>query len=310
SACADNRVLVGGRRHVGDNRAGLSDRLCAWDRRCVSRHAFALFDPSARTGDQQLVRDPDHAVLSALHSSVWHRRGVQSGLWRHQCLFSDRAEYHRRALERRRPVLERGALHGLHSLRDVPPRAVSGRVPDHAHRFADRFLHLLRFGARGRNHLVGLGRGPQHRACRRALRAGADVCLDRRRHRCRARSEHAGVDDRKPHARALRAPMSLTQTGLAQGPARGPFAASTKIMWTRWAIVLGLLLLWEIAARLGGNANLIAPPSSIVQALFTQILPDGEIRGAIALALLEVCVAYALSIAGGLALGLAIGSTD
>ena len=104
--------------------------------------------------------------------------------------------------------------------------------------------------------------------------------------------------------------MSSTQTALAQGLARVPVAASTKIMWTRWAIVLGLLLLWEIAARLSGNANVIAPPSSIVQALFTQILPDGEIRGAIGLALFEVVVAYALSIAGGLALGLAIGSTD
>jgi len=104
--------------------------------------------------------------------------------------------------------------------------------------------------------------------------------------------------------------MSLAETEYPRGLARTPLALSTKLVWTRWALVLGLLMLWEVATRIGGNADLIAPPSSIVYALFSQILPDAEIRAAIGLALLEVVVAYMLAIAGGLALGLAIGSTD
>jgi len=106
--------------------------------------------------------------------------------------------------------------------------------------------------------------------------------------------------------------MSLTQTERTQGLARMPrkLAAATKIAWTRLAIIAASILLWEIATRLGGNADLIAPPSSIMRALFSQILPDAEIRGAIAVALLEVLAAYALAVAGGLALGIAIGSTD
>jgi NitT/TauT family transport system permease protein len=75
-------------------------------------------------------------------------------------------------------------------------------------------------------------------------------------------------------------------------------------------IVLGVILVWEIATRLAGNADLIAPPSAILRALFTTILPDAEIMRAIGLALVEVVSAYALAIVAGLALGLAVGSTE
>ena len=85
---------------------------------------------------------------------------------------------------------------------------------------------------------------------------------------------------------------------------------SMGVGWTRVTIVFALLLLWEVSVRMAGSADLIAPPSEIVRALFTDILPDGEILTAIAVTLFEVVTAYALAIAGGLALGLAIGSTN
>jgi ABC-type nitrate/sulfonate/bicarbonate transport system permease component len=91
---------------------------------------------------------------------------------------------------------------------------------------------------------------------------------------------------------------------------RKPFTNSAKITWTRWALVLGILVIWQIWIGLAGNSDLIAPPSSILRALFTDILPDPAIRGAIALALFEVIIAYALAVVGGLALGLAIGATN
>jgi len=108
--------------------------------------------------------------------------------------------------------------------------------------------------------------------------------------------------------------VSLTQTEMRQAgaiarPSRKQFAHPAKVARTRSLIVLGVLILWEMTTRLAGNSDLIAPPSSIVRALFADVLPDAEIRRAIALMLFEVVSAYALAIAGGLALGLGIGST-
>jgi NitT/TauT family transport system permease protein len=85
---------------------------------------------------------------------------------------------------------------------------------------------------------------------------------------------------------------------------------AVKIAWTRGAIILALLLAWEAGTRLAGNLDLIAPPSSIARALITDILPDGDIRGAILIALVEVVTAYAFAIAFGLAIGLMVGATD
>jgi ABC-type nitrate/sulfonate/bicarbonate transport system permease component len=111
------------------------------------------------------------------------------------------------------------------------------------------------------------------------------------------------------------ADMSLTQTEILDGRAiarQRPkyFAHGVTAVWTRRLIVLGALVLWEISTRLAGNSELIAPPSSIVRALFSDILSDAAIRSAIMLTLFEVVSAYALAIAVGLAMGLAIGSTN
>jgi NitT/TauT family transport system permease protein len=82
------------------------------------------------------------------------------------------------------------------------------------------------------------------------------------------------------------------------------------VVWTRALILAALLLVWELWLRLSGDTIVIAPPSAIVNALFTQVLPDPEIRGAILLALFEVVAAYVLAIVGGLAIGVAVGSTN
>jgi NitT/TauT family transport system permease protein len=122
--------------------------------------------------------------------------------------------------------------------------------------------------------------------------------------------------DRKPHESALReaAGVSLTheipQAGAIARQSPKPFALRAKIAWTRRLIVLGVLILWEMGTRLAGNSELIAPPSAIVRALFTEILPDAQIRGAIGLTLFEVMSAYVLAVVGGLVLGLSIGSTN
>jgi NitT/TauT family transport system permease protein len=107
--------------------------------------------------------------------------------------------------------------------------------------------------------------------------------------------------------------MSLAQTEIRRPPsghARTRLGPGAKLASTRWLILLGLAAVWEIWTRLAGGSDLIAPPSAILRALFTNILPDAEIRGAIGLTIFEVAAAYALSVIGGLALGIAIGSSN
>jgi ABC-type nitrate/sulfonate/bicarbonate transport system permease component len=106
--------------------------------------------------------------------------------------------------------------------------------------------------------------------------------------------------------------VSLAQSDIPPTGAimRRRSARPMNVFWTRVVILAGLLLVWELWLRITGDTIVVAPPSSIVIALFTQVLPDPEIRGAILLALLEVVAAYALAIVGGLAIGLAVGSTS
>jgi NitT/TauT family transport system permease protein len=105
--------------------------------------------------------------------------------------------------------------------------------------------------------------------------------------------------------------VSVAQSDVPAGAIpRKRSARGTSVVWARVLILAGLLLVWELWLRVSGDTIVIAPPSAIVNALFTQVLPDPEIRGAILLALLEVMAAYALAIVGGLAIGLAVGSTN
>jgi ABC-type nitrate/sulfonate/bicarbonate transport system permease component len=77
----------------------------------------------------------------------------------------------------------------------------------------------------------------------------------------------------------------------------------------RWLVLFALLCAWELAARVAGNNGLVAPPSSVLRALFTQVLPDSEVRDALISAIFEITAAYVLAVAGGLLIGLAVGWT-
>jgi len=99
----------------------------------------------------------------------------------------------------------------------------------------------------------------------------------------------------------------------AELPARRPaaarhgFAYATRVRVTRWMIFVGLLLAWEIYGQTFANPRLISPPSLLLHALFTEILADSRIVGAIGQAFWEVIVSYVASIVLGLAIGLAVG---
>jgi ABC-type nitrate/sulfonate/bicarbonate transport system permease component len=82
---------------------------------------------------------------------------------------------------------------------------------------------------------------------------------------------------------------------------------AARIIWTRRAVILGLLVALEIYTRFFGDRNFFSPPSLIVQALYDRVFTDERIRGAIWITFVEVAVAYVMSVAAGLVLGLLIG---
>lgn len=105
--------------------------------------------------------------------------------------------------------------------------------------------------------------------------------------------------------------MSITEAQLAHAlPVRRRFFASEdRSALLRWVTLAVLLCLWEAGARIAGNTGLIAAPASVARALFTQVLSDADVRGALFSAVLEISAAYALAVSGGLVIGLATGWT-
>ncbi len=83
-----------------------------------------------------------------------------------------------------------------------------------------------------------------------------------------------------------------------------------RIRLIRLLIVVGLIVLWEIYARLFGNSSLIAPPSQVALALWPKVFGDPRVLAAVEMALVELLIAFALSVVAGTVLGVLIGLTD
>lgn len=75
---------------------------------------------------------------------------------------------------------------------------------------------------------------------------------------------------------------------------------------TQLGVVALLLALWELAARTVVDPMFLSPPSVAFQAGL-RLLGDPAIRHALALLVGELCLAFVLSVAAGLALGLFLG---
>ena len=77
----------------------------------------------------------------------------------------------------------------------------------------------------------------------------------------------------------------------------------------RTLTLVGLLALWEVAARFG-DPSFVAPPSKVLAAYGPTIAANPKLVGALALALLELLAAFGLAVVVGIALGVGIGITD
>jgi NitT/TauT family transport system permease protein len=75
---------------------------------------------------------------------------------------------------------------------------------------------------------------------------------------------------------------------------------------TRLFVIVGLVLLWEVFARLWGDPLFMSPPSDTVVAL-VGFIHEPEVLEAVLRTLYELVVAFAIAIAVGLPLGLVLG---
>ncbi len=74
----------------------------------------------------------------------------------------------------------------------------------------------------------------------------------------------------------------------------------------RLLVIAGLLVLWEIGARLFGDPLFICPPSAVVLAL-GPLFSDPKVVHAVAITVFEMVVAFAVAVGFGLTVGLAVG---
>jgi ABC-type nitrate/sulfonate/bicarbonate transport system permease component len=88
--------------------------------------------------------------------------------------------------------------------------------------------------------------------------------------------------------------------------ARKPLSASA----IRWLTIAGLIVLWEVAARLFGDPEFVAPPSKVVLALIPTMFGDPNLTAALGMTFFELVTAFVLSIVVGAIVGVAIGSTN
>ncbi|HEX2115137.1 MAG TPA: ABC transporter permease subunit [Alphaproteobacteria bacterium] len=86
--------------------------------------------------------------------------------------------------------------------------------------------------------------------------------------------------------------------------------SGSAIRLIRFTLILGVLVLWEFYARLFATSTLTAAPSQILAELWPKVLGEPAVRFAIGVTLVEMVVAFALSVVFGMLIGVLIGMTN
>ena len=82
------------------------------------------------------------------------------------------------------------------------------------------------------------------------------------------------------------------------------------IRLARLAIILGVVLLWEVYVQLFATSSLAAAPSQVLAELWPKVLGEPRVRAAIGVTLFELIVAFVLSVVFGMLIGVLVGLTD
>src|SRR5256886_8775100 len=78
----------------------------------------------------------------------------------------------------------------------------------------------------------------------------------------------------------------------------------------RLALIVLLLVLWEVYARFVSTSSLIAGPSDVAMAWWPKVAGDSRVLSAVAVTLVELVVAFALSVVFGMLIGVLIGLSN
>jgi NitT/TauT family transport system permease protein len=85
---------------------------------------------------------------------------------------------------------------------------------------------------------------------------------------------------------------------------------STQVRLIRVGLILALIVLWDLYARFVSTSSLIAGPGDVVRAWWPYVMGEPNVRYAVAVTLVELIVAFTLSVVFGMLIGILIGLTD
>jgi ABC-type nitrate/sulfonate/bicarbonate transport system permease component len=86
--------------------------------------------------------------------------------------------------------------------------------------------------------------------------------------------------------------------------------SNTQIRLVRLALVVGLIALWEFYAHFVSTSSLIAGPSDVAMAWWPKVMGEPRVRAAVGITLIELAVAFVLSVVFGMLIGILIGLTN
>jgi ABC-type nitrate/sulfonate/bicarbonate transport system permease component len=86
--------------------------------------------------------------------------------------------------------------------------------------------------------------------------------------------------------------------------------SNTQIRLVRLALIVGLIAIWEFYARFVSTSSLIAGPSDVAMAWWPKVMGEPRVRVAVGITLIELAVAFAMSVVLGMLIGILIGLTN
>jgi ABC-type nitrate/sulfonate/bicarbonate transport system permease component len=86
--------------------------------------------------------------------------------------------------------------------------------------------------------------------------------------------------------------------------------SATQIRLIRLALIVALIALWEIYARFVSTSSLIAGPSDVALAWWPKVIGEPRVLYAVGVTLIELVVAFAMSVVFGMLIGVLIGLTN
>jgi NitT/TauT family transport system permease protein len=85
--------------------------------------------------------------------------------------------------------------------------------------------------------------------------------------------------------------------------------SNTQVRLIRLALIVVLIAIWEFYARFVSTSSLIAGPTDVALAWWPKVVGDPRVLAAVGVTLIELVIAFALSVVFGMAIGVLIGLT-